>query len=85
MVGRRKFEAVSTIPPVGCSNKNAVQGTTMPQLTLAFSPDGQTLASGGEDQTIKLWDVETQQCHRTLLGHTAMVQSIAFSPDGLPR
>lgn len=51
--------------------------------TLAFSPDGQTLASGGEDQTIKLWDVETGQCHRTLLGHTAVVQSIAFSPDGL--
>ena len=51
--------------------------------TLAFSPDGQILASGSEDQTIKLWNVKTGQCHRTLLGHTAMVQSIAFSPDGL--
>jgi len=47
-----------------------------------LSPDGQTLASGGEDQTIKLWDVETQQCHRTLLAYGWC--NDAYSPDGLP-
>lgn len=51
--------------------------------TLAFSFDGQTLASGSEDQTIKLWDVATRQCRRVLQGHTGTVQSSAFSPDGL--
>jgi WD40 repeat protein len=50
---------------------------------LAFSSDGKTLASGGADQMIKLWNVETQRCDRLLQGHTAVVQSIAFSADGL--
>jgi len=52
--------------------------------SLAFSPDGKTLASGGRDWTIHLWDVETgQQVGEALSGHTAnVVTSVVFSPDG---
>ena len=50
--------------------------------SVAFSPDGQILASGSNDQTVRLWDVNTGQCLKTLRGHTGCVQSIAFSPDG---
>lgn len=50
--------------------------------SIAFSPDGQLLASGSNDQTIRLWDVQTGQCLKTLSGHSSWVQSIAFSPDG---
>lgn len=60
-------------------------------LTLAFSPDGKLLASGGsEDPTISLWDVQTQTLLGSFYGHTRLdgrvpdsgVSSVAFSPDG---
>ena len=52
--------------------------------SVAFSPDGKILASGGSypDNKIHLWDVETGQHLRTLSGHYSGVRSLAFSPDG---
>ena len=53
-------------------------------LSLAFSPDSQTLASGSSDETIKLWDVATRaQKPRAFRGQIGAVWSLAFSPDGL--
>jgi WD40 repeat protein len=49
---------------------------------LAFSPDGQTLASGGFDDTVKLWDVRSGRERATLRGHTDQVDALAFAPDG---
>ena len=50
--------------------------------TVAFSPDGQLLASGGADNAVILWDVPRQAEIRTLIGHGDWVKSVAFSPDG---
>jgi len=51
--------------------------------SVAFSPDGETLASGGEDATIILWDVDTRQpIAQPLKGHTGTVTTVAFSPNG---
>ena len=41
-----------------------------------------TLASGSDDNTVRLWDVQTGEQLRTLEGHTDGVTSVAFSPDG---
>jgi WD40 repeat protein len=49
---------------------------------LAFTPDGETLASGGWDGTLKLWDVATGRERRALKGHTNFISSLAFTPDG---
>ena len=51
-------------------------------LSLAFSPDGKTLASGSHEDTVLLWDVATGKRKRTLTGHTSPIFSLAFSPDG---
>src|SRR5262249_43937710 len=50
--------------------------------TLAFSPEGKTLASGGWDDMIRLWDVATGKELRKFVAHQAMVARVVFSPDG---
>jgi WD40 repeat protein len=50
--------------------------------SIAISPDGNTLASGHDDKTIKLWDLNTKQQLHIFVGHCKAVKSVAFSPDG---
>jgi COMPASS component SWD3 len=57
-------------------------GHTEPIRAIALSPDGQILASGGDDRTIKLWNPKTGALLATLNGHSDRVQSLAISPDG---
>ncbi len=57
-------------------------GHTANPMCVAFSADDKTLASGGLDQTVKLWNVALQQEMITLRGHKAPVLSMVFSPDG---
>jgi WD40 repeat protein/serine/threonine protein kinase len=52
-------------------------------LTLAFSPDGRRLVTGGERHTAKIWDVETGKELKTLEGHGGDIHAVAFSPNGL--
>ena len=50
--------------------------------SVAFSPDGFTLASGSSDKTVKLWDSFNGTEIRTFIGHSKAVNSVAFNSDG---
>ncbi len=50
--------------------------------SVAFSPDGSQILSGGKDMTLRLWDVKTGKEIRQFHGHTYAVGRVAFSPDG---
>lgn len=51
-------------------------------FSVAFSPDGQLLASASLDRSIKLWNAHTGQCRHTLHGHQSWVWAVAFHPQG---
>ena len=59
-----------------------LDGHTSHILSVAWSSDGEILASGSADNTLKLWDVTDGDETATLYGHTSSVMSVAWSPDG---
>jgi WD40 repeat protein len=69
---------------------NAADGMPIKTLTgngkgvrgLTFSPDGTLLAVASGDQTLRVWDVEAANMHRSFAGPKARYFAAAFSPDG---
>src|SRR5438552_3636936 len=60
----------------------ALRGHAQHVQGVAWSPDGQQLASASQDRTVKLWDAANGQEIRGLKGHTGAVWCVAFRPDG---
>ncbi len=50
--------------------------------TVAYSPDGNLLLTGAQDNMVRLWDADTGNMLREFEGHEDWVWDIAFSPDG---
>ena len=48
----------------------------------ANNVNGTKIISGSKDNTIKIWDANTEECLKTLAGHSDYVASVAYSPDG---
>jgi len=61
---------------------NTLKGHSDPVWSVAISPDGQLLASGSWDKTIKIWNLGSGELLHDLTGHSYRVRSVAFSPDG---
>jgi eukaryotic-like serine/threonine-protein kinase len=91
--GGRLASCSSTVPSDGTARlwdletfrpRATIQGLT-PVKCVAFSPDGQTLVTGGQEQILQLWDGRTGVPKATLQGpqgHHLWMECIAFSPDG---
>ena len=47
-----------------------------------FSPNGKQVVSGSYDKSVKLWNVETGTELSTMNGHSGLVMSVCFSPNG---
>ena len=58
------------------------EGHTAQVNSVAISRDGKTVASGGSDGTVKLWNIATKREIATFKGHTGPVNSVAISRDG---
>ncbi|KAK7426210.1 hypothetical protein QQZ08_007239 [Neonectria magnoliae] len=75
-----------TLKPSMESNWNAclqtLEGHGGSVNSVVFSADGQRLASGSYDGTVKIWDIATGACIQTLEGHSGLVNSVVFSADG---
>ncbi len=59
-----------------------LEGHTDSVNSVSFSPDGQILASGSNDDTTRLWNVATGDTINTVRGYRSNVNSVSFSPDG---
>jgi len=62
--------------------KRSLAGHQKEAWALTFSPDGSLLASGSDDHTIKLWDVDSERELLTLTGHSQTVTALAFFHEG---
>ncbi|MCC7476220.1 MAG: protein kinase [Pirellulales bacterium] len=76
-IGRR-LDGIADAEP----NYTRLAGHGGPVRSVVFSPNGQLLLSGSEDNSLRVWDVAAAEGVKTLRGHGSMVRSCAFSPDG---
>jgi len=77
------MEVASSTAPQSERPESVLQsGHTNYISAIAISPDSRLVASGGWDDTIKIWNISERKLWRTLEGLLGFVEALAFSPDG---
>ena len=79
-IGKGEF-IVWEIPPGKKATFVIRHGSSSAALSLAFSPDGTQLVSGGLDKVVRFWDLKTGRQVRSLSGHTTAIHCVAIGPD----
>ncbi|WP_414588868.1 eIF2A-related protein [Scytonema sp. PCC 10023] len=76
-------KTIATLQQVvyGLKEHNRLEEHSGSVLSVVFSPDGKTIATGSRDNTVKLWNLKGQEL-QTFQGHSSYVTSVVFSPDG---
>lgn len=63
------------------SERNRLEGHTNKVISVSFSPNGQTLATASDDNTVRLWSIQGQELQQ-MSGQNQLFRSVKFSPDG---
>ncbi|NER89111.1 caspase family protein [Moorena sp. SIO3A2] len=81
--GDTRIKAIASLREslYGVKEFNSLDEQSEAVYSVAFSPDGQTIATASIDNTVKLWNLKGKPLH-TLTGHSDYVTSVTFSPDG---
>ncbi len=69
-------------PETDISKSRTLSGHVSRVIDVAFSPDGNKIASADDSGTVRLWNANTGEHIQTLTGHIGWVTSVVFSPDG---
>jgi small GTP-binding protein len=78
---RTREEIRPDLPP-GVKLLRSFEGHQDVVRSVAFDPHGETLASGSDDHTVKLWETQSGKLLRTIQGHKEWAWSVAFDPQG---
>lgn len=78
------IESRSALAEIALANgtRRIIEGHTSWVASVDISPDGQYIASGSFDSTVRLWNIQNGELIHTMTGHGGDVEAVAFSPDG---
>src|SRR5262245_32956736 len=74
--------SVVALPAVRAEPIQSITGHDGTVFALAIRPDGQRIATGGFDRSIRIWNASNGVAVATLTGHAAAITALAFSSDG---